>query len=539
MPIRMSPNRPRRNRIIRIEHESVVHNRDFRHALNLPKSGPRFFPFCQYMALFLFAELLGCQPCAQVSVAAVLDGLSTGMVLVLVPRNPDVRRVDHHLAADDVQMQIQLSPLRRLQFDHAIQSARASLRTVVCHREFRRQAIACVEVFVQRLDRFRSDGFRSRHPFLFCQRRIRDGPRPTHHQRQHNSHSLRLNQHHITPCVLSRLPNLGSRLSDSIMSILSFRRKPEGRSVSMLESGVWEVRELWQAIFDVEVTDPLAFLGDPALPGLGDTHPNNAYLRLKSVTNGVPAIDQSLRTLNFNLVWVTSTLPPTKQKDDKYVDSLRATKSWSHRVISEPVPRAFVSDNDGATFSAEEEPVASTVKEIFIPGISRNRYLPTCHYVRNELIVPPLVLTLPGIVNNDSFTLDGIALTAGQALIIAAPVSESKRFESYTFRTVAFDIMCKEDGWDEKLLNRGFTEYKRPTAGGTPVPGRAMIPNDVNADDTDRPWVPSPEPMTLDLSGRSFWFDTKELGNLPEEWIPHYRVFRHLTRTSFTALGFT
>jgi len=54
------------------------------------------------------------------------------------------------------------------------------------------------------------------------------------------------------------------------MSILSFRRKPEGRSVSMLESGVWEVSETWQAIFNVEVTDPLAFLGDVLLPGLGD-----------------------------------------------------------------------------------------------------------------------------------------------------------------------------------------------------------------------------------------------------------------------------
>jgi len=98
--------------------------------------------------------------------------------------------------------------------------------------------------------------------------------------------------------------------------------------------------------------------------------------------------------------------------------------------------------------------------------------------------------------------------------------------------------MCKEDGWDEKLLNRGFTEYKFSTPVPL-VPGRAMVPNDVNADESDRPWVESPEPMTLNLAGRSFWFHTKEAEQPAESWIPHYRVFRHLSRTSFSAMGFT
>ena len=57
-------------------------------------------------------------------------------------------------------------------------------------------------------------------------------------------------------------------------SVTSFvRMTGESRSAQMLDNGGWEVTETWQATFDGEVTDPLDFLGDPLLPGIGTAHP--------------------------------------------------------------------------------------------------------------------------------------------------------------------------------------------------------------------------------------------------------------------------
>ena len=316
-------------------------------------------------------------------------------------------------------------------------------------------------------------------------------------------------------------------------NVVTFKRMLDSRSVTMLDTGGWEVTETWQATFDDEVTDPLAFLGDPLLPAIGTAHPENSLLYLKSVPNGVPPIKGSLKVLNFTLVFSTLVLAAAdKHEPERYVDSTRATKSWSHRVVQDPVEKAYVSDDEGATFSADELPVENTVDDLFVPGITRNRYMPLCHYSRNELVVPTGVLALPGYVNNDVFTLDGVSVPIGYALIVAAPVSALKRSETYSFRTVDYEILINTKGWDERLLNAGF--YCFNITNGTKE--RCKVKNGL-ADETadERPLVNSEEPVALDENG----LDRRQVEDAMGTFVPHYRYFRHLTRTSFTALGFT
>jgi hypothetical protein len=306
----------------------------------------------------------------------------------------------------------------------------------------------------------------------------------------------------------------------------------------MLDNGGWEVTEIGQAKFDGEVTDPLVFLGDPLLPAIGTAHPENSLLYLKSVPNGVPPIKGALNCINFTLVYSTLVLSAADKHDpERYVDSTRATKSWSHRVVQEPVEKAYVSDDEGVTFSPDEEPIANKLNDLFVPGITRNRYMPLCHYSRNELVVPTGVLALPGYVNNDVFTLDGVSVPIGYALIVAAPVSALKRFETYSFRTVDYEILINTKGWDDRLLNAGFYCLNMLTD----VKERCKEKNGL-ADETgdERPLVNSEEPVALDIDG----YDRRQIEDppapfIPDTFVPHYRYFRHLTRTSFTALGFT
>lgn len=299
----------------------------------------------------------------------------------------------------------------------------------------------------------------------------------------------------------------------------------------MQDNGVWEVTETWQAEFDDEVVDPLDYLGDAMLPALWTPHPENALLYLKGVPNVVPPIGGSLHHLNFTLVYSTGILAAAdKHEPSKYEDSSRATKSWSHRVIQVPVEEAYFSDDEGATFSATKRPIQNTAYDLIIPGITRNKYLATCRYSRNELVVPSGVLDLPGLVNNDSITLDGKAVGVGQAMIIAAPVSAEKRFETYSFRTVDYEFLINPEGWDDKLLNRGFYCFDRVTG----VKQRCLVKNGLFEGSSDeRPYIPSEEPVSLDVNS----IDRRQREEVGA-FVEHFRFFRHLNFTSFSALGF-
>ena len=325
------------------------------------------------------------------------------------------------------------------------------------------------------------------------------------------------------------------------MAVVSFEKKHDGRGVSMQPSGAWEARDRWQLIYDAEEPDPLAFRGSVLLPAVGEAHPDNADLILRGVS-GQPAIDGSLKAWNFDLTWSTIALEADRHDPQRYDDSTRATKVWTHRAVQEPVEEAYVSDDGGTTFSVSKGPVANTVGDVFVPGITRTKYLPVCSYSRNQLTVAAATLKLPGYVNNDSFTLDGISITAGQAMILAADVSAIKRDAVYEFRTVDFQIIIREEGWDDKILNRGFyVLVSVPIVGiGTiSVRQRALVRNGGTDAGDEREWVEPTDPVTLDANSLNQEMYQQLNPSDPSGFTPHWRFFRHLNFTSFSSFGFT
>jgi len=309
----------------------------------------------------------------------------------------------------------------------------------------------------------------------------------------------------------------------------------------MNDQGGWECTEVWQAIFDVELVDPMEFYGDPALPAIGDQHPDNSTLRLLRVPSIVPPKESSLKALNCTLVWSTTRLAGGVFERNRYIDSTTADKSWSHRIVSMPVEAAYVSDEQDRTaresdsaWSDDPAPIANNLGDLFIPGITRNVYMPLCRYSRNQLTVPSATLMLPGKVNNDEFTLDGRPVAIREALIVAAPISVIKRFESYSFRTVDYEILLKEDGWDEEILNKGFF-WLHPDG---PTKERVRLPNGIDEEGNDRPWTFAEEPVSLNVDG-VYLDQWVESGNDPDTFVPHFRYFRHMEEISFTALGFS
>lgn len=325
-------------------------------------------------------------------------------------------------------------------------------------------------------------------------------------------------------------------------SVVSTQFLYEGYSISMNSQGGWTVIQPLLATFDSQFEyndDPLFFVGDVMLPGIGSAHPYNASLFLNTVQSATFA-KSSLSAIIFVLEYSTVRITTSQFQRDRYIDSTTADKSWSHRQLAIPVEKAYVSDDDGATWSAAEKPIINTLGDLFVPGITKPRYMPTCRYVRNELVVPSGVLTLPGTVNTDTFTLDGKTVTARQAIIMAANVSSVKRFETYSFRTVDYEIVVKEDGWDESLLNKGFY-YWEPLAGGGFKKSRVLIPNGIDDDGNEKPWIYAEEPVVLNLDGMylSKFLTLPGPGHAESDFVPHYRKFRHHSAVSFSALGFT
>ncbi len=316
-----------------------------------------------------------------------------------------------------------------------------------------------------------------------------------------------------------------------------------GRQVGMNSQGGWTVTETLQAKFDAMFEpddDPLDFVGDVMLPSIGSPHPYNASLFLNSVPSASFA-QGSLSAINFACEYSTIRISASQFQRDRYIDSTTADKSWSFRQTAIPVEKAYVSDDDGSTWSSSEKPVQNTLGELFIPGLTKTRYMPVCRYVRNETVTPTGILNLPGSVNNDSITIDGKSVTARQALIVSLGVSSWKRFEGYSFRTVDYEIIVKDDGWDESVLNKGFY-YWAPLSPSGFKKERVLVPNGIDEDGNERPWVYAEEPVVLNLAGmhlaKFVKIGTSPHGGAEADFVPHYRKFRYHSAVSFSALGF-
>jgi len=330
------------------------------------------------------------------------------------------------------------------------------------------------------------------------------------------------------------------------VAITAVNFKRENRQVSFV-NGVFTVTEPVEVFTDLALSpgatvtsDPLFFVGDPLFPTIGDVHPENSNIRFHNIGNGTPT-NEKKSVWRFPLIYKSNQPSTTEQsgdsnqRDDEYVNSTIAKKSWSFKSVQIPRRRTPVSDDDGTTFTTADHPICTTAGEPLIA--SESQYTPTCTYNRNELVVPASIMSLVGSVNTDAITIDGIPVTARQALISDVRITPWKTDKGVSFRTVTYTIMLKEDTWDLRVLNRGIYQKEvnqnktiieqAPANGRKPIPITKPVlleffPSGTTDDFQNSATLP------LDLNG-----SLDEIGSKT-----HFRRYLHPQLTAFSAYGF-
>lgn len=319
----------------------------------------------------------------------------------------------------------------------------------------------------------------------------------------------------------------------------------DGRSVSH-SSGTFTANEPVRVYTDLALdpggtttADPLFFIGDPLFPAIGASHPAQTNLRLKNFGRAEQN-KKDKRIWDFTLIYTSDQPTIAEQsgdsnyKEDEFVDTLIAKKSWGFKTIEIPRRPTVVSDDNGTTWTTEKSPVQTTAGEP-VPA-NESKFLPVLTYTRNELSTPAAILSLVGSVNSDAITLDGLSVGIREALISNVTVSEWKRDQTYQFRTVVYTLMIDEATWDLRMLNRGF--YVK-AANEDPVV--AELP--AGADLKKVP-VKSPQLLSFTAGTDADDFDGSITALIPPatvlsgtDWY-HERRYKHPQITPFTAYGF-
>jgi len=338
-----------------------------------------------------------------------------------------------------------------------------------------------------------------------------------------------------------------------VVSITEVRWKREQRSVDYSD-GVFTVNELLEVWTDLPAdpgasvtSDPLFFVGDPLFPEIGDPHPENSNIRFQTIGQGT-MLEGDKSKWQFPLVYSSAQVAATDQggdsdfKEDEYVDSSRAKKSWSFKTVKVPRRPSQVSDDGGFTFTGANYFPTTTAGEPI--NVTESNYLPVLNYTRNELATPPSVLSFVGSVNSDSITLDGVSVSPEAALCSDVRISEWKRDQGTQFRTVQYTFMLKDDLWDLDLLNRGFYLRTYDLVEDTSTPHWAELPTGPGGTDVR---VATPQLLGFTQGtgatdkDRAFTSNTFLLDASPtvDNSDVHVRKYRHPQRTAFAGYGFS
>lgn len=124
-----------------------------------------------------------------------------------------------------------------------------------------------------------------------------------------------------------------------------------------------------------------------------------------------------------------------------------AAISWDSEQFQTPL----IEDNAG-------DAVVNSAGDPFDPPIMRDDSRRVATVVKNLATVPSWILSYQDAVNSDSFTIDGVSVTAGQAKMQRVTVSELQERNGTPFRVVTFQIHFQRDGWNFRPLDAGFRE---------------------------------------------------------------------------------
>lgn len=229
-------------------------------------------------------------------------------------------------------------------------------------------------------------------------------------------------------------------------------------------------------------------LNDALVPQPWSVHPQDplAFVDTRNLERSVEdARTSSILTVNY-----TTELEREEEPQNPLLRPARI--SWTTQ--NERVPILFDKD---------DEPIVNDAGDLLL-GVEEDRALWQINVVKNVAAVPTWVTSYQNAVNSDTVIIGGASLEAGKLKMDAIQISE-QQFENGTyFYEVTFQMLFRQDGWDQKLLNVGLREIVSTTIflGVTPIPISELRPIlTASGEQVD-------EPVFLDADGKAIRDET-------------------------------
>lgn len=111
-----------------------------------------------------------------------------------------------------------------------------------------------------------------------------------------------------------------------------------------------------------------------------------------------------------------------------------------------------------ATRDRDNKGIVNSAGDPFLPPEQMDDSRRVVTVQKNLTAVPTWILDYQDSVNDASFTVDGVTVTAGKAKMQRVSVGPIELRNGATFRQVTFVIALRRDGWAYSLLDQGFNE---------------------------------------------------------------------------------
>lgn len=195
-------------------------------------------------------------------------------------------------------------------------------------------------------------------------------------------------------------------------------------------------------VFKLETTSqsegPYAVGSNASLPKIGAAHPEDA---------GAFCTDLTPECVEPWKGWTVTAEYSSEFTLAENPTSDPATITWG----SEQFQRVVIVDKNG-------QAVVNSAGDPFDPPIMADDSRRVVTVTKNLANVPTWILTYQDAVNSDTFTVDGVSISAGIAKMQAVTVSTVQSRNATSFRQVTFTMHFNPGGWKAKPLDAGFRQ---------------------------------------------------------------------------------
>lgn len=187
-----------------------------------------------------------------------------------------------------------------------------------------------------------------------------------------------------------------------------------------------------------------AILASPAVPQPFETHPNDPFAYVENVSINRNVQDGNKRST----ITVTYTTQLEREEEQSQEDPLARPARITWGTQNERVPIIFDKDDN---------PIINDAGDLLL-GVEEDRALWVISVTKNVAAVPTWVTSYQNAVNSDAVVIGGALISDGLLKMDSISISELKNENGVFFYEISFQMLFRQDGWDQKLLNVGLRE---------------------------------------------------------------------------------